>query len=109
MHRVSSQSGEHPREAIVDKLHGALSVLRRERDELHRSKELALERYRLAKEEREAAEQRNKSLQQKYDEIESADTKQKRQNDITALNAEVERLSREVRLVSFSLHCLIPF
>lgn len=109
MHRVSSQSGEPPREAIVDKLHGALSVLRRERDELHRSKELALERYRLAKEEREAAEQRNKSLQQKYDEIESADTKQKRQNDITALNAEVERLSREVRLVSFSLHCLIPF
>lgn len=101
MHRVSSQSGEPPREAIVDKLHGALSVLRRERDELHRSKELALERYRLAKEEREAAEQRNKSLQQKYDEIESVDTKQKRQNDITALNAEVERLSREVRLVSF--------
>ena len=94
MNHTSNQPNQ--REAIVDKLHGALSVLRRERDELHRAKELASERFRLAKEERVNAEQNLSSLTAKFNRIESADGKHNRKTDIERLQAEVDRLGREV-------------
>ncbi len=90
------------REAIVDKLHGALATFRRERDEVHRAKELAVERLRLAREEREAAERTVQSMQEKYDRliksVSSSSKSNSNSNDdeITKLQAEVERLSREV-------------
>jgi chromosome segregation ATPase len=42
------------KEALVQKLQGALQGLRRERDQTHRSKELALERLKLVLEEEQA-------------------------------------------------------
>jgi hypothetical protein len=84
------------REAIVDKLHGALSILRKERDELHRAKELASERLRLAKEERVNAEKNLSSLTAKFNHIESIEGKHNRKSDIERLQIEVDRLGREV-------------
>jgi chromosome segregation ATPase len=96
------RSRHHPqqsnsREELVDKLHGTLSILRRERDELHRAKQLAVERLHLIKEERSTAESNLHTLQQKYDRIVSSHQRDERRNEIVKLQSEVERLGREVR------------
>ena len=96
---------------IVDKLHSALSTLRKERDELHRSKELAAERLRLAKEERMGAERNLALLKGKYDHIVSpsftgndkvagsgygSGSNGGNKAEIEKLQSEVEMLGREV-------------
>ena len=111
-HNATSKNGNpNNREKIVDKLHSALSTLRKERDELHRSKELAAERLRLAKEERVGAERNLALLQGKYDHIVSpsftGNDKVAGSGDVSGSNggnkveieklqSEVERLGREV-------------
>ena len=87
------------REVIVDKLNGALANFRRERDEVHRSKELALERLRLIREERILAERNVHLMQEKYEQmIKSISSHTNGKDDeIAKLQVEVERLSREVR------------
>jgi uncharacterized protein HemX len=86
------------REAIVDKLHGALATFRRERDEVHRAKELAFERLRLAREERMATERNLQSMKDKYEKmIQSVSKFDGKDNEVAKLQTEVERLSREVR------------
>lgn len=84
-------------EAIVDKLHGALAVLRKERDELHRAKEMAVERLRLAKEERINAEKNLSLLEERYQSIASADAENTRKADIEKLQEQAQRLGREVK------------
>ena len=91
------QQQSNPREELVDKLHGTLSILRRERDELHRAKQLAVERLHLIKEERSTAESNLRTLQEKYDRIVSSHQRDERRNEIVKLQSEVERLGREVR------------
>lgn len=54
---------------IVDKLHGALASMRRERDELHRSNELSHERLRLVREERRVMEQSVNHLEAKLEQL----------------------------------------
>lgn len=88
------------REAIVDKLHGALATFRRERDEVHRAKELAFERLRLVREESVAAERTVQSMQDKYDEMMrsvASNNNGNQEDEILKLQTEVERLTREVR------------
>jgi hypothetical protein len=100
----------NPREELVDKLHGTLSILRRERDELHRAKQLAVERLRLIKEERVAAEENLLILRDKYDRIISSNVQDERRGEIAKLQSEVERLGREVRssnFRSFEIQCLL--
>lgn len=89
---------QQPREEIVDRLHDTLSVLRRERDEIHRANQLAIERLRLLKEERVAAEKNLSTLQSKYNGIVSSNAKDERRGEISKLQSEVERLGREVRV-----------
>lgn len=87
------------REAIVDKLHGALAVLRRERDELYRAKELSAERLRLVREERQAVEKNVQSMQSKLEDLTEAAAAAKDKdghNNILSLQEEVERLGKEV-------------
>lgn len=85
------------REAIVDKLHGALATFRRERDEVHCAKELAFERLRLVREERMASERAVQSMQNKYDQMMQSIASNGNQDDeIMKLQVEAERLSREV-------------
>jgi len=96
MNHSNQAHASNPREVIVDKLHGALAILRRERDEAHRAKELSVERLRLARDERVDAENNLHSLQENYDRMVSSNTKDSRQVEIGKLQAEVERLSREV-------------
>ena len=102
------------REEIVDKLHGALASLRKERDHLHRSKELAVERLRLAKEERVTVEKTVSSMENMYDHLtssmdgsargssssSSSSSKNVVNDDITTLQGEVERFGKEVSVLS---------
>lgn len=97
------------REIIVDKLHGALATFRRERDEVHRAKELAVERLRLVREERMASERNVNAMQEKYDEMmNTVSSNGSQDDDIDKLQAEVDRLSREVRnnfkLLTFTVY-----
>ena len=88
-----------PREAIVDKLHGALAALRRERDDMHRRKELAAERLRLTKADREALEQTVKSLEGR---LASLSNSANAKNEIDALQQEVTRFEKEVSCSAIS-------
>lgn len=104
------QQQPQQREEIVDKLHGALASLRKERDHLHRSKELAIERLRLAREERVTVEKTVSSMENTYERLKasmdgstkgsSSNRKNAVNDDITTLQGEVERLGREVSTVS---------
>ena len=86
------------REVIVDKLQEALAAFRRERDDLHRKKELAMERFRLAKEARQDIEQKIKQMGTKLAELKenAAGNNDGGNNAILKLQQEVERLGREV-------------
>ena len=100
-HSSTQRQNPQHREAIVDKLNGALAVLRRERDELHRTKELAMERLRLAKEERMSMEKSVRTIQNKLHKLSSSvsgEGNQAENNDISKAQQEVERLTREVRI-----------
>ena len=69
------------REEIVDKLHGALAAFRRERDDLHRKKELATERLRLVTEEREAMEKTIRSMQEKLNNLNKSASEEAKAGD----------------------------
>lgn len=90
-----SSNNNNGREAIVDKLHGALAAFRRERDDLHRKKELAVERMRLVKEEHDATEKTVRSMQAKLMELQSSASSEAAQREVAKLRQEVERLNRE--------------
>ena len=88
------------REAIVDKLHGALSVLRRERDDLRRSKELSTERLCLIREERQAMKKNVQAMQSKLEKLTELAASAKSKdgvNDVAKMQQEVETLKKEVR------------
>lgn len=88
------------KEAIVEKLNYALSSFRRERDQIHREKELADERLRLAVEERQEIESTVAAMQAKLDELTQItianQNDQDKNNNINMLQEEVERLGKEV-------------
>ena len=86
-------------EVIVDRLHGALASYRKERDDLHRRKELAVERLRLVKEERIFLESNVQDIQKKLVELTSAaQGKQSVTSDFNRLENDVKRLNKEVML-----------
>ena len=87
-------------EEIVGKLHGALAVFRKERDDLHRSKELSHERLRLVTEERQAMEKTVNAMQAKLNELNNKAKGNGESNDLATFQAEVERLDQEVRYSS---------
>jgi len=92
----STQTGE----GIVDRLNGALSTMRRERDELHRQKDLAFERLKLVREERVAVEKVVQSMRKELEKlsIETSDEGRKSENEsIETLIKDVNRLYNEVR------------
>jgi uncharacterized coiled-coil DUF342 family protein len=101
----STNKNDNNREVLVDKLQGTLNVLRRERDEVNRKKEIAAERLRLLKEERTNAEKSLVALRNQYNQM-MAESKTESQNaDIEKLEIEVQRLGREVSLfVHFFTH-----
>mmetsp|Transcript_4825 Transcript_4825/g.7015 ORF Transcript_4825/g.7015 Transcript_4825/m.7015 type:complete len:232 (-) Transcript_4825:283-978(-) len=89
-------------EEIVEKLNGALASLRRERDGNRRTRDLAIEKLRLKKEERDElekavrlAESNLKHLQAQSDRNSSHNGKGEK--TITELEEEVEQLRREAR------------
>ena len=85
------------KEILVQKLQGALQEFRRERDQLHRSKELALERCRLVREEEETLLKTVSSLKEKHDNLEKAiyDSKAR----LGPLEEAVQHKTKEVRTV----------
>eukprot|EP00586_Coscinodiscus_wailesii_P021006 CAMPEP_0172496176 /NCGR_PEP_ID=MMETSP1066-20121228/82865_1 /TAXON_ID=671091 /ORGANISM="Coscinodiscus wailesii, Strain CCMP2513" /LENGTH=234 /DNA_ID=CAMNT_0013268335 /DNA_START=65 /DNA_END=769 /DNA_ORIENTATION=+ len=93
-----SQNNSRQRELIVDKLNSALAVIRRERDELHRSKELAVERLRLAREERQAFQKTVRSMEEKLKELNDAvSTGKNDKSELLRLQKEVEQLGKEAK------------
>jgi hypothetical protein len=82
-------------EAIVDKLHGALNVLRRERDENHRRKDLAVERCRLMTEEKESMAKNAATMKERLETIQGSLATTKR--DLAPRETSVQNLSKQVR------------
>lgn len=93
------------REVLVDKLHGALNVLRRERDEINRKKDIATERLRLLKEECANAERSFAVLRDEYDKIVADSNRESETANIEKLEMEVQRLGREVRGLMMDCKC----
>jgi uncharacterized protein YoxC len=84
------------REAIVDKLHGALAVFRRECDELHRKKQLAVERLRLEKEEKDATEKTVHGMQETLNQLNKSGSEEAK-TELERMEKDVEQINREVR------------
>jgi chromosome segregation ATPase len=62
----SAASSNNNQEGLVNKLQGALSKFRNERDQLHRSKELALEKCLLVQQEADALQTSVSSMKDKF-------------------------------------------
>lgn len=103
----TSHAGTNNKEALVEKLQGALNGLRRDRDQLHRSKELALERCRLAKEEEKVLSNAVAELKDKH-QLQLIRSLTEAQAAIAPLEAEVKAKTGQVRLFSPSLLFLPP-
>jgi len=97
----SANKNDDNREVLVDKLQGALNVLRRERDEVNRKKEIAAERLRLLKEERTNAEKSFVALQNEFDQMIAESNADNKNADIEKLEIEVQRLGREVSVFMY--------
>lgn len=82
-------------EAIVDKLHGVMAALRRERDDLHRKKALAEERLALFQEEKEALEKTHTNARVKLEALKTSGNEDAIR-EVTELEQEVIRLNKEV-------------
>ncbi|KAL3768941.1 hypothetical protein ACHAWO_004051 [Cyclotella atomus] len=88
-----------PESALITKLHAKLSVFRRDRDDAHRRKELAVERSRIVKKDRENAAAEVSALKNKLAEMEE-ETK-KKIGDVAFVEREVEKLNMEVSSSDF--------
>ena len=101
MHRSQHSQNYHYREggggeeAIVDKLHGVMAALRRERDDLHRKKALAEERLALFQEEKDALEKTHANARIKLEAIKTSGNEDAIR-EVTELEQEVIRLNKEV-------------
>ena len=93
IHRDHHRQGE---EAIVDKLHGVMAALRRERDDLHRKKALAQERLALFLEEQMALEKTHANARIKLEALKTSGNDDAIQ-EVVGLEQKVIRLSKEVR------------
>ena len=83
-------------EALVNKLHGHIEVLRKERDRAHRSKEVSLQRSRMAKEEEQSLSNIVNEMQQKFDSLLKSATKIK--GEIGPMEQDVQNKTNEVSL-----------
>ena len=91
---TTTATGE-AREAIVDKLHGALAAFRRERDELHRKKELAVERLQLVKEEQQAIEKTVHAMQEKLNQLNKSGSEEAKK-DLEQMEKDMDQVHRTV-------------
>jgi len=92
----NNNSSDTTAEAIVDKLHGVMAALRRERDDLHRKKALAEERVRLIQEEKEALEKTVTAAQTKLETLHESGNADALK-EMRDMEDEVTRLNKEVR------------
>lgn len=93
-------AANHPsnaKEALVQKLQGVLQELRQERDQLHRSKELALERCRLVREEEQSLSKIVASLKEKKEKLQKAALEIKA--GLGPVEASVQETTKQVRVV----------
>lgn len=97
-----------PKEALVQKLQGALQEFRRERDQLHRGKELALERCRLVQEEEQGLSKTVEFLKQKCEKLSNASVEIR--TELGPLEASVKDKTKQVRIsyrIVRSFHALL--
>lgn len=91
----SNNSNNNGKEGLVNKLQEALAKFRKDRDQLHRSKELALERCRLIEAEEEALLKTVQTMRDKRDHL--LTSKAKIEFQMGPLEAKVEKDTAEVR------------
>jgi hypothetical protein len=106
MNSATANNNEPARETIVDKLHGALSAFRRERDDLHRKKQLAEERLRLMREEQGAMEASVNAMTIKLHKLQESGNEEALQ-ELKAMEEQVLKLQKEVRFLEFASCSLI--
>jgi hypothetical protein len=87
------------KETLVNKLQGALQNLRRERDQVHRRKELSLERARLAKEEEQNLSRVFNGMQQRLDQLTKSSMKIK--EELGPMEKELGFKTKEVSQVLY--------
>jgi chromosome segregation ATPase len=90
------------KEILVNKLQGALAKFRNERDQLHRSKRLALERCRLMQAEEEALSKTVQTLRNKYEVLVASTTKI--ESELGPLEQQVQQDTKQVR---FCERCML--
>jgi len=89
--------------ALITKLHAKLSLFRRDRDDALRHKELAVERARIVRKDRENAAAELRAMQSKLAEMRE-ETKRKL-GEISVVEREVEGLKMEVSSFGFGFCC----
>jgi hypothetical protein len=90
------------KEILVNRLQGALAKFRNERDQLHRSKRLALERCRLMQAEEEALSKTVQTLCDKYEVLVASTTKI--DTELGPLEQQVQQDTKEVRFCERCMH-----
>ena len=96
-----NHNNNNNKEALVDKLQGALHTIRRERDDLHRRKELAYERRRLLMEEKENLAKTVHGMKEKLEKMNTS--LKETQQGLPSLEEAVLKLTKEVRIECESL------
>ena len=85
-------------ETIINKINGALATFRRERDDNHRAKELAVERLRLVRVDRESTEKNIAAMKEKLRQLKDGTVASR--GELVRVENEVEQLRREVSVDS---------
>ena len=83
-----------PESALITKLHAQLSLIRRDRDDAHRRAELAAERARIVKKDRENAAAEVEGMRRKL--VEMKEETKRKEKDVGKMEKEVESLNMEV-------------
>ena len=112
-HTHTNHANEHPttttmepESALITKLHAKLSIFRRDRDDSLRRKELAVERARIVKNDRENAAAEVRAMQSKL--LELREETKRKIGEVGGVESEVEGLNMEVGFVELFIIVLLP-
>ena len=95
-----------PESALITKLHAKLSIFRRDRHDSLRRKELAVERARIVKNDRENAAAEVRAMQSKL--LELREETKRKIGEVGGVESEVEGLNMEVGFVELLIIVLLP-
>lgn len=98
-----SNSNRTNEDAIIEKIQGTVAAFRRERDELHRKKQLSTERLRLIREEKDSLEKTVDALKDRLSKLQ-AQTSSEAEKELGELEKKIQHLTREVLMLGICCH-----